>query len=259
MLLVDADSPDCVGVAGLDGYQMVQRTAIQPRPVDGAIPPYSLRPSITELLFFVIRTDDQACNVYRATVTVDPQTGARNVTGQSYAVDDLFFSHCTLCAPPYRSGVWVVDRRTPGHDPNYFPLGITPTNVGPIAVEQLVAQSSVVGDEAMNGFATVHRRFTDRQVLAAAVSWQVGGAAQDPLELTTAQVDMWLTRDTHRLVRLRFQAEGKAHGITAAGVLYPFALTDEFNLTAVDRNTPIVVPSEVLAEVAAQIKALKGD
>jgi len=258
-LLVDADSPDCVGVAGLEGYQMVQRTAIQPRPVDGVIQPYSLRPAITELLFFVTRTDDQVCNVYRATVTVDPQTGARNVTDQSYAVDDLFFSYCTLCAPPYHSGVWVVDKRTPGEDPNYFPLGLTPTAVGPIAVAQLAAQSSVVGDEAMNGFATVHRRFTDRQMLSEAVRWQLGGAARDPLEVTTAQVDMWLTRDTHRLVRLRFQAEGKAPGITDAGVLYPFALTDEFNFTAVDRNTPIVVPDEVLAAVAAQRKALEGE
>ena len=41
-----------------------------------------------------------------------------------------------------------------------------------------MAQSSVGGDEEMNGFATVHRRFTDRQALAEATRWQLGLAAE---------------------------------------------------------------------------------
>ena len=257
-VVVDADSPDCVGVAGLDGYRMVSRRAIVPMPVNGAIERYSLRPSISELRFFVTRTEGQGCNLHRANTVVDPQTGARSVTDESYAVDDLFFSYCKACPLP-GSGSWQVNKRTPGVERSSTPLGLTPTAVGPLAVQRLVAQSSVVGDEAMNGFATVHRRFTDQGALAEAVRWELGGSPQNPLAVTTAQLDMWLTRDTHRLVRLLFQAEGKAQGITQAGVLHPFALKDEFNLTPVARNTPLVVPSAILAAVAPQRKALAGE
>lgn len=259
LLLVDADTPDCVGVAGLDGYQMVRRTAVQPKPVDGTIQRQSPQPSISEFVLVVTRTVGPLCNIYRAQVTVDPQTGKRSVMDESYTVDDLFFAYCTLCGPPYHSGTWYVFKRSPGEDPNRFPLGITPTNIGPIAVAQLMAQSSVVGEEEMNGFATVHRRFTDLQVLAEAGSWQVGGAAEEPLELTAGQVDLWLTRDTHRLVRLRFQVEGERHAVSGSAVHVPFVLTDEFNLHALDRDTPIVVPPEVLAAVAEQLKALQGE
>jgi hypothetical protein len=188
---------------------------------------------------------------------------------ESYAVDDLVFAYCMSCGPS-TSGVWRVSKRATGNEPDLnsgpagpfavdVPLGLTPTGIGPIAVDLLVAQSSVVADEEMNGFATVHRRFTDRQALSEAVRWQVGAAPNDPLEVTKAQIDTWLTPDERRLVRLVFKAEGKAQAVAGSGVLLPFALKDEFNFTAVDRNTPIVVPSDVLAAVEPQLKALKGE
>jgi hypothetical protein len=87
----------------------------------------------------------------------------------------------------------------------------------------------------------------------------VGAAPNDPLEVTTAQVDIWLTPGTRQLVRLVFQAQGKTQAVAGSGVLLPFVLKDEFNFTAVDRNTPIVVPDEVMAAVEAQLKALEGE
>jgi hypothetical protein len=64
---VAAASPDCVGVAGIDGYQMVRRIEIQLTQADGSIHPYSLRPSISEMLIRVTRTDGQVCNIDRTT------------------------------------------------------------------------------------------------------------------------------------------------------------------------------------------------
>jgi hypothetical protein len=261
-----AGSPDCVGVAGIDGYQMVRRIEIQLTQPDGSIQPY-----IVENLLLVTRTDGQNCNSHMVIgAMVDPQTGEKTgAIDESYAVDDLVFAYCSMCSPP-DNGVWRVSKRTAGNDPSVtsgplgpfavdVPVGLTPTGIGPIALERLVAQSSVVGDEAINGFATVHRRFTDRQALAEAVGWPVGAAPNDPLEVTTAQVDMWLTLDARRLVRLVFQAEGKTQAVSGSGVLHPFALKDEFNFTAVDRNTPVVVPDKVLAAVESQRKALEGE
>ena len=256
-VLVAADSPDCVGVVGIDGYEMVRRTERELRAGDGAVGRYPFGPSIDEMRLLTTRTEHGGCNVYGGEVVVDMQSGERSLVGASYAVGDLFFSYCKACPMPH-SGHWNVDRRAPGEYPNRSPLGLTPTSVGPIAVQQLVAQSSVIGEEEMNGFATVHRRFMDREALRGAIRWQLGSTTRDPLDATTAEVDMWLTRDTHRLVRLRFYAEGQAQGVTGAGAGQRFAITEEFNLTAVDRNTQIVVPDEILAAVAAQLEALEG-
>jgi hypothetical protein len=255
-------------VEGLDGYQMVRRIELQP--VQGvASQGNALQPTVVENLLLVTRTDGQVCNSHEVMTLSNLQTGESFVMSESYAVGDLVFTPCTRCPPP-DNGVWHVSKRTTGNDPSLnsvpvgpyavdVPLGITPEFIGPIAVELLVAQSSVVGDEAINGFATVHRRFTDRQALAEAIRWQLGGAPNDPFEVTSAQIDLWLTRDEHRLVRLLFQAEGRAQTFAGSGVLHPFTLQDEFNFTAVDRNTPIVVPDEVLAAVEAQLKALEGE
>ena len=265
-LAVAAASRDCVGVPGLDGYQMVRRTEMQLPQADG-----SIQPNIIEDRMLVTRTAGQDCNSHLVIgAMADPQTGKIiGAIDESYVVDDLVFAYCSMCSPP-DSGVWRVSKRMTSNEPSSSsgpigplpvpaPVGLIPIGIGPIEVDRLVAQSRVVGDEEMNGFATVHRLFTDRQALSEAVGWLAGAASNYPVEVTTAQVDTWLTPDEGRLVRLLFQAEGKVPAGIGSEVLLPFTLKEEFNFTAVDRNTPIVVPSEVLAAVEPQLKALEGN
>ncbi len=258
------ESRDCVGVAGLDGYQMVRRIETQQTQADG-----SIQRGVVENLVLVTRTEGQNCNSHMAMAFVDPQTAARDAINESYAVDDFVFEYCAMCSPAV-SDVWRVSKRTTGNKarlnegpggpmPVDAPAGITPTSLGGLELDQILAQSSVVGEEEMNGFATVHRRSTDRQLLSEPVGWQVGAASNNLLDVTRAQVDTWLTTPDGRLVRLAFQAEGTTQFVGGSGGPLPFALKDEFNFTAVARNTPIVVPSEVLAAVAEQLKALQGE
>src|SRR5262245_57414749 len=89
-LAVAAESGDCVGVAGIDGFQMVRRTEIGLAQADG-----SIHPNVIEYLDLVTRTDGRYCNSHMVMGMFDPQTGERDAFNETYAVDDLVFDYCT--------------------------------------------------------------------------------------------------------------------------------------------------------------------
>ncbi len=177
---------------------------------------------------------------------------------ESYLVDDLAFTFCDSCpVVDARAGSWSVTKRYAGNPPTP-PQDMLSGLLG-LPLAELIAQSVVIGNEKFSGITTTHYRLIDAQDLSNAVRSRIGGAPNSPIELTMAQLDIWLTLGDQRVMHHTFQVEGKAEMVAGTQELQPFTILDHSSVTEIDNSISITVPSEVLMAVDAQLKALESN
>ena len=260
------ESPLLPVVARLDAtsaYHITFRSEERRTQPDG-----STVPGISEYNYFWMHSEGQyGHNEHSVTTLVDPQSGTPGVMDESYMVDDLAFTYYPTCPPSAGQTCWSVYKRSGGNIPDAASDsqavpddrlsidGVSRYAGFPLA--GLVAQSVVIGDESIRGITATHYRLTDSQALSDKVRMQTGGAPNTPLEVSMAQMDIWLTVADRQPIQYIFQAEGKTESIAGSQVLQPFTIQEHYSVTEINSPMTITVPTEVLTAVATQLKALE--
>jgi len=259
------ESPPPVVRESLDSisaYRVVLHREVRHTQPDG-----SIFPEISEFNYSWTRTNNPyGYNAHSVTTMIDPQSGTPVVMDESYVVDDLAFTYCPNCPGTADRAGWDVSKSGDERDsiriiPNAATglldidnvSGITAT---PLAV--LVAQSSVIGDEEIGGISATHYRLTDSHALSEMVRMRTGGAPNTPLEVTMAQLDIWLTADGRQPILYTFQAEGSTESPAGSQLFHPFTIEEKYSVTEINNNRPITVPTAVLTAVESQRKTLES-
>ena len=206
--------------------------------------------------YYIPSANPYGYNAHQILTLSNPEAGIEGVMEETYVVDDLAFTYCPSCGFAATGG-WTVSNRPIFKDdgvnraPAELGIGLTPLTT-------LVEQSAVVGTESINGISTTHYRLAPSQLLSDTVRWRIGGQPQARLEITTAQLDIWLSTDEQKPIQYNFAAEGSSEIVTGEQVLPPFAFTilDQYNISEIEPGTTITVPAEVLAAVAPQLETL---
>lgn len=189
---------------------------------------------------------------------VEPDAVTEGVMDEQYLMDDIAFIYCGTCPDSAEQGGWSAYKRgaVSQVEPRSIALGAIDTiqSLYGSSIEMLVAQSNVAGSEKINGIDTIHYQFTDVETLREIMP----ADPQLPMEIQTAQVDIWLTVSDRLLIQYVFQATGRKAMSAGASLLEPFTLEERYSVTEINSQMTLTVPTEILTAVAPQINILNG-
>lgn len=190
------------------------------------------------------------------TSVTDPFSGKMAVMDDVYAVAGLAYQQAW--------NGWGARARTPEDGVESAALvpagGTLPdsaalTRISGLPVEALVAESAEVGEELVGGLRATHYRLSDLPSLAAVISARLGvppPPTPSPLEIQSAQLDIWLGVDNRLPVQYILQATGKKETTAGSGVATPFVIADRYSIGEINSGLSVEVPAEILAAVKAQ-------
>lgn len=198
-------------------------------------------------------------DAHRIVTLGDPQSGTMGVMEETYLVDDLAFTYCSSCpVAADRSGGWSVSKRNESNPPGLLVADVDRldmtfgvADLAGIPITDLVAQSVVLGKENINGIAATHYQLTNSQALTDTVIMRMAGVPNLPLEITVAQLDLWLTVGDLKPLQYTFKAEGKSESVAGAPI-QPFTLLEQYSVTEINSSIKITVPTAVLITVEKQ-------
>ena len=247
------ESPPVAEVTGaIRSYRATLHQEIQNPQADG-----SMASSVIEYSYTWQATDGPfGYNAHALTSITDPFSGKMAVMDEAYAVDGLIYQQAW--------NGWGASERTAEVDmrgaalvpaDGTLPDSATLARGSGLPIEALVAESAPLGDELVGGLRATHYRLADIPSLAAVISARLGvppPPTPSPLEIQSAQLDIWLGVDNRLPVQYILQVTGKNETAAGSGAATPFVIDDRYSIGEINSALSVEGPAEILAAVKAQ-------